>query len=152
MPDQDETLLLHLNEAIATIRDKDSLFKVVTTKLRLVFPFDLIGINVFDEELKFKRLFLRDYYGVDEAPAMPAGMDLFTPIAGSPLEKLIADPRVHQFTTKEYLADYPDYAPYIKMQQLGITHLTAVPLHISGASRAFSRWPHAVRLISPSPM
>ena len=137
MPDQDETLLLHLNEAIATIRDKDSLFKVVTTKLRLIFPFDLIGINVFDEELKFKRLFLRDYYGVDEAPAMPAGMDLFTPIAGSPLEKLIADSRVQQFTTKEYLADYPDYAPYIKMERLGITHLTAVPLHISGRLTGF---------------
>ena len=137
MPDQDETLLLHLNEAIATIRDKDSLFKVVTTKLRLIFPFDLIGINVFDEELKFKRLFLRDYYGVDEAPAMPAGMDLFTPIAGSPLEKLVADPRVQQFTTQEYLADYPDYAPYTKMERLGITHLTAVPLHISGRLTGF---------------
>ena len=137
MPDQDETLLLHLNEAIATIRDKDSLFKVVTTKLRLIFPFDLIGINVFDEELKFKRLFLRDYYGVDEAPAMLAGMDLFTPIAGSPLEKLVADPRVQQFTTQEYLADYPDYAPYTKMERLGITHLTAVPLHISGRLTGF---------------
>ena len=52
MPNQDDTLLLHVNEAIATIRDKDSLFKIVTTKLRLIFPFDLIGINVFDAELK----------------------------------------------------------------------------------------------------
>ena len=137
MPDQDDTLLLHLNEAIATIRDKDSLFKVVTTKLRLIFPFDLIGINVFDDELKFKRLFLRDYYGADEAPPLPAGADQFTPIAGSPLEKLVANPRVQQFTPEAYLADYPDYAPYKKMERLGITHLTAVPLHIGGRLTGF---------------
>ena len=137
MPDQDETLLLHLNEAIATIRDKDSLFKVVTTKLRLIFPFDLIGINVFDAGLTQKRLFLRDYYGVDEAPPLPAGADHFSPIAGSPLEKLVANPRVQQFTPQEYLADYPDYAPYHKLERLGITHLTAVPLHIGGHLTGF---------------
>jgi formate hydrogenlyase transcriptional activator len=137
MPDQDETLLLHLNEAIATIRDKDLLFKVVTTKLRLIFPFDFIGINVFDEALKFKRLFLRDYYGTDEAPPIPAGADQFSPIAGSPLEMLIANPVVQQFTPEQYLADYPNYAPFNKFTQLGVTHLTAVPLHISGRLTGF---------------
>jgi formate hydrogenlyase transcriptional activator len=133
----DETLLLHLNEAIATIRDKDQLFKVVTTKLRLIFPFDLIGINVFDDEVQQKRLFLRDYYGVDEAPPLPPGADYFSPIAGSPLEKLVADPRVQQFTPQQYLADYPEYAAYKKMSNLGITHLTAVPLHIGGRLTGF---------------
>jgi transcriptional regulator with GAF, ATPase, and Fis domain len=128
---------MHLNEAIATMRDKDSLFKVVTTKLRLIFPFDLIGINVFDEELKFKRLFLRDYFGADEAPPVPAGLDQFTPIAGSPIEKLVANPRVQQFSAREYLADYPDYAPYNKFEKLGVTHLTAVPLHIGGRLTGF---------------
>ncbi|MCI1188270.1 sigma 54-interacting transcriptional regulator [Hymenobacter sp. DH14] len=137
MPTNDETLLLHLNEAIATIRDKDSLFKVVTTKLRLIFPFDLIGINVFDEEVQQKRLFLRDYYGVDEAPPLPPGADYFSPIAGSPIEKLVADPRVQQFTPQQYLADYPEYAAYKKMTHLGITHLTAVPLHIAGRLTGF---------------
>ena len=132
MPTNDETLLLHLNEAIATIRDKDQLFKVVTTKLRLIFPFDLIGINVFDEEVQQKRLFLRDYYGTDEAPPLSPGADYFSPIAGSPLERLVADPRVQQSTPQQYLVDYPEYAAYKKMSELGITHLTAVPLHIGG--------------------
>jgi formate hydrogenlyase transcriptional activator len=145
MPTTDETLLLHLNEAIATIRDKDSLFKVVTTKLRLIFPFDLIGINVFDETLQYKRLFLRDYYGVDEAPAMPEGLEQFSPIAGTPLEVLVADPRVRQFTPKEYMANYPTYAPYNKFEKLGVTHLTAVPLHIPYAGLAPQPQPHARR-------
>ena len=137
MPDQDETLLLHLNEAIATMRDKDSLFKVVTTKLRLIFPFDFIGINVFDKELLQKRLFLRDYYGTDEAPPLPPGIDQFTPIAGSPLEKLVADPRVQQFTPQQYLADYPNYAPFNKFEKLGVTHITAVPLRTGGHLTGF---------------
>jgi formate hydrogenlyase transcriptional activator len=137
MATSDENLLLHLNEAIATIRDKDSLFKVVTTKLRLIFPFDLIGINVFDEQVQQKRLFLRDYYGTDEAPPLSPGADYFSPIAGSPLEKLVADPRVQQFTPQQYLADYPEYAAYKKMSNLGITHLTAVPLHIGGRLTGF---------------
>ena len=137
MTTTDETLLLHLNEAIATIRDKDSLFKVVTTKLRLIFPFDLIGINVFDETLQYKRLFLRDYYGVDEAPPVPDGLEQFSPIAGTPLEVLVADPRVRQFTPKEYMANYPHYAPYNKFEKLGVTHLTAVPLHLGGRLTGF---------------
>ncbi|MDO7848823.1 sigma-54-dependent Fis family transcriptional regulator [Hymenobacter sp. M29] len=137
MPTTDETLLLHLNEAIATIRDKDQLFKVVTTKLRLIFPFDLIGINIFDETLQYKRLFLRDYYGVDEAPPVPEGMEQFSPIAGTPIEVLVADPRVRQFTPKEYMANYPHYAPYNKFEKLGVKHLTAVPLHIAGRLTGF---------------
>ena len=137
MPTTDETLLLHLNEAIATIRDKDQLFKVVTTKLRLIFPFDFIGINVFDKELQQKRLFLRDYYGTDEAPALPAGLDHFSPIAGSPIEVLVADPRVQQFTPQQYLANYPNYAPFNKFEKLGVKHITAVPLHIAGRLTGF---------------
>ena len=137
MPTTDETLLLHLNEAIATIREKDQLFKVVTTKLRLIFPFDFIGINVFDKDLQQKRLFLRDYYGSDEAPALPVGLDHFTPIAGSPIEKLVADPRVQQFTLQQYLADYPNYAPFNKFEKSGVTHITAVPLHIGGRLTGF---------------
>ena len=137
MPNQDETLLLHLNEAIATIREKDQLFKVVTTKLRLIFPFDFIGINVFDKDLQMKRLFLRDYFGHDEAPPIPTEANLFSPIAGSPLEKLVADPRVQQFTPQQYLADYPDYAPFNKFEKLGVRHITAVPLHIGGRLTGF---------------
>jgi formate hydrogenlyase transcriptional activator len=137
MPTTDETLLLHLNEAIATIRDKDQLFKVVTTKLRLIFPFDFIGINVFDKELQQKRLFLRDYYGTDEAPVLPADLDHFTPIAGSPIEMLVANPRVQQFTPQQYLADYPNYAPFNKFEKSGVKHITAVPLHIGGRLTGF---------------
>ncbi|MBF9235866.1 sigma 54-interacting transcriptional regulator [Hymenobacter sp. BT683] len=138
MPEQDDTLLLHLNEAIATTRDKDSLFKIVTTKLRLIFPFDLIGINVFDAELKNKRLFLRDYYGAEEIVSeLPATVDYFTPIAGSPVEKLVADPRVRQITLQDYMGDYPAYEPFLRMLHLGVSQLTVVPLRTAGHLTGF---------------
>ncbi|WP_345119885.1 sigma-54-dependent Fis family transcriptional regulator [Hymenobacter antarcticus] len=138
MPNQDETLLLHINEAIATVRDKHSLFKIVTTKLRLIFPFDLIGINVFDAELKNKRIFLRDYYGEEEVPpAQPGLPNAFSPIAGSPIEQLVADPRVQQLTLLGYMGQYPDYEPFIRMKRLDIVQLTAVPLSTGGHLTGF---------------
>ena len=133
MAQRDDSLLLHLNEAIATTRDRNSLFKIVTTKLRLIFPFDLIGINIFDAEVTQRRLFLRDYFG-DEAllPALPAGHDQFSPIAGSPIELFVADPRVQQVRLAEYFIQYPDFPPFQKMRQLGIDYITSVPLRTGG--------------------
>ncbi|RZK24056.1 MAG: hypothetical protein EOO56_02950, partial [Hymenobacter sp.] len=65
----DDALLLHLNEAIATIRDKEQLFQIIARKLRLIFPFDMMGISIFDPELKNKRLFFKDYTTI--APPEP---------------------------------------------------------------------------------
>ena len=133
MPHQDDSLLLHLNEAIATIRDKDTLFRTITTKLRLIVPFDLIGINVFDAGLQYKRLFMRDYFGSENAlPAPPPSTALFTPIAGSPLEKLVVDQHIQQIVLTDYLQEYPNYEPFLRMESQGIRQVTAVPLRTAG--------------------
>jgi formate hydrogenlyase transcriptional activator len=134
MPSQDETLLLHLNEAIATMRDKESLFKTVTTKLRLIFPFDLIGISVFDAERKNRRLFLRDYfdYGQDPPTPLPPKAGGYEAIAGTPMEQLVADPRVHRLEISDIISEYPEYLPFQHMSGLGIRYLTAVPLRLAG--------------------
>lgn len=135
---QDETLLLHLNEVIATIRDKETLFQAITTKLRLIFPFDLIGINVFDKELLNKRLFLRSYVG-GTAASLPvdASATVFTPIAGSPVEQLVADPRIQHTTLQEYASSYPDFEPFNKLRQQGIEYMTTVPLRLGGRLTGF---------------
>jgi formate hydrogenlyase transcriptional activator len=137
-PNPDETLLLHLNEAIATIRDKETLFRVITNKLRLIFPFDLIGINVFDKELVNKRLFLRSYVGgAAEALPIDASATIFSPIAGSPVEQLIADPRLRNITLEEYAAEYPDFEPFNKLRRQGIHYMTTVPLRLGGRLTGF---------------
>jgi len=135
---QDETLLLHLNEVIATSRDKETLFQAITNKLRLIFPFDLIGINVFDKELLNKRLFLRSYVG-GPAASLPvdASATVFTPIAGSPVEQLVADPRIQHITLQEYASSYPDYEPFNKLRRQGIEYMTAVPLRLGGRLTGF---------------
>ena len=129
---QDETLLLHLNEAIATIRERETLFRVINHKLRLIFPFDIIGINVFDKEVLNKRLFLRSYADDVAHPPVDAAATTFSPIAGSPIEQLVANPHVFHTTLADYAAEYPDYEPFCKMQRLGIGYLTAVPLRLAG--------------------
>jgi transcriptional regulator with GAF, ATPase, and Fis domain len=130
MLNEEENLILHLNEAIATNRDKETLFKTVTTKLRLIFPFDLIAISIFDAEAKNKRVFLRDYFNAE----LPADLRLtrsnvqFTPITGSPVELLITNPHLQQADLAEYVDRYPDFEPCRRMWNMGIRYLTAVPL------------------------
>jgi len=134
VPNDEENLLLHLNEAIATTRDKETLFKTVTTKLRLIFPFDLIGINVFDREQKRRRLFMRDYFG-GETGAGPELMHHFTqfePVAGTPTEMLLAEPIFRQIELAELLDQYPNFRGFDKLTEMGICCLTLVPLRLAG--------------------
>jgi formate hydrogenlyase transcriptional activator len=128
----DDTLLLHLNEAIATIRDKETLFRVITNKLRLIFPFDLIGINVFDKELLSKRLFLRSYASGEDEYAPDSSLNTFTPIAGSPLEQLVTDPHIYHIDLQEYAEQYPDFEPFCRLISRGLRYMTSVPLRQNG--------------------
>ena len=133
LPNQDEVLLLHLNEAIATTRDKEVLFQVITNKLRLIFPFDLIGISVFDEELRNKRLFFRSYAtDKDSKTELPASATAFTPIAGSPMEQMVADPRIQHIELVAYVQNYPGFEPFCRLIQQGMRYLTSVPLRQAG--------------------
>jgi formate hydrogenlyase transcriptional activator len=132
VPNDEENLLLHLNEAIATTRDKDTLFKTVTTKLRLIFPFDLIGINVFDDEQKNRRLFLRDYFGSETMPELTNQLNQFEPVAGTPTELFLNEPVFRQIEVTELLKNYPDFRTFDKFTNLGLCCLTIVPLRLAG--------------------
>ncbi|WP_375435851.1 sigma 54-interacting transcriptional regulator [uncultured Hymenobacter sp.] len=130
MNNQDESLLLYLNEAIATTRSKEALFKIVTEKLRLIFPFDSIAIITLDSALQQKRIFLRDL--LDGAPPLMPDWPDVTPVAGTPIEVFLHDPRVQQVDVGSLLADYPSYEPFQKMQKRLMPHLTVAPLRTGG--------------------
>ena len=130
MNNQDESLLLYLNEAIATTRSKEALFKIVTEKLRLIFLFDSIAIITFDSTLQQKRIFLRDL--LDGAPSLMPNEPDMTPVAGTPIEVFLHNPRVQQVDAVALLADYPNYEPFQKMQKRLMPHLTVAPLRTSG--------------------
>ena len=113
MPNQDESLLLYLNEAIATTRSKEKLFQIVTEKLRLIFPFDMIAVVTFDAAHQFKRLFMRNYLG--DAPYAKQ-MEQESPVAGSPAELFIRDARVQVIDIRALTPDYPGFMIFLLMQ------------------------------------
>ena len=133
MSNQDESLLLYLNEAIATTRDRAALFKIVTEKLRLIFPFDTIAIITLDAEGKTKRLFLRDYLADIE---LPAGLNAYldsSPVAGSPIELFVADPSLRTVRLAEIAVTYPHFHPFNFMRGLGVEYMTIVALRTSNS-------------------
>ena len=128
----DDILLLHLNEAIATIRDKEQLFQIIARKLRLIFSFDMMGISIFDAELLNKRLFFKDYTTISPPEPGPASVSVFTPIAGSPVELLLQDPRIQHIELREYVRQYVDFEPFQRLLRQGIQYMTMVPMWLSG--------------------
>jgi len=134
---QDESLLLHLNEAIATIRDKDQLFQIIARKLRLIFPFEMMGISIFDQELLSKRLFFKDYSNISPPEPAPAGIGVFTPIAGTPVELLVQDPRIQHIELSDYMRQYADFEPFQRLLRQGIRYMTMVPMWLNGQLTGF---------------
>lgn len=136
-PQPDDLLLLHLNEAIATIRDKEELFQIIARKLRLIFPFDMMGVSIFDEELLNKRLFFKDYTNINPPEPAPANVSLFTPIIGSPVELLLQDPRIQHIELREYIKHYADFEPFQRLLRIGIRYMTMVPMWLNGRLTGF---------------
>ncbi|MFD1873724.1 sigma 54-interacting transcriptional regulator [Hymenobacter bucti] len=131
-PTTDDLLLLHLNEAIATIRDKEELFQIIARKLRLIFPFEMMGISIFDEQLLNKRLFFKDYTTINPPDPPPANITIFTPIAGSPVELLLENPRIQHIELRESVKQYAAFEPFQRLIRLGLRYMTMVPMWLNG--------------------
>jgi formate hydrogenlyase transcriptional activator len=131
-PATDDILLLHLNEAIATIRDKEELFQIIARKLRLIFPFEMMGISIFDEQLLNKRLFFKDYTTINPPDSPPANIAVFTPIAGTPVELLLENPRIQNIELCEYVKQYAVFEPFQRLISIGLRYMTMVPMWLNG--------------------
>ncbi|RSK49518.1 sigma 54-interacting transcriptional regulator [Hymenobacter rigui] len=133
MPDQDDSLLLYLNDAIATTRNKEDLFRSVTEKLRLIFPFDAITILTLDADHQYRRVFLRDYLGEMLLPDQPGRKPLGRmPIEGTPIELFVQQSRLHQYDLEELLETYPQYQPFCALLDRGMRYFVVVPLRTGG--------------------
>ena len=127
---QDESLLLYLNDAIATTRDKETLFRIVTEKLRLIFPFDAITILTLDADQQYRRVFLRDYLGEVLLPLLPAPTR--QAMRGTPIAQFAAVPHLQQYDLKELLRAQSDFEPFKSIVEKGLPYLTVVPLRTGG--------------------
>ncbi|MBW3128891.1 sigma 54-interacting transcriptional regulator [Hymenobacter profundi] len=126
---QDESLLLYLNDAIATTRNKEALFQTVTEKLRLIFPFDAITIITLDNEQQYRRVFLRDYLG----ETLPPMANFRKSITGSPISEFVGSAtQLRQYDLTELLPRYNNYEPLAQMLKKGLRYFTVVPLRTGG--------------------
>ncbi|RAK64692.1 sigma-54-dependent Fis family transcriptional regulator [Hymenobacter edaphi] len=135
MPDQDDSLLLYLNDAIATTRNKEALFRTVTEKLRLIFPFDAITILTLDAEQQYRRVFLRDYLGELLLPEKGAPSSHKTGpsrISGTPVEQFARQQHLQQYELDELIRQYPDYQPICLLRDKGMRYFVVVPLRTGG--------------------
>ncbi|GAB2788341.1 transcriptional regulator with GAF, ATPase, and Fis domain [Hymenobacter luteus] len=134
MPDQDDSLLLYLNDAIATTRNKEDLFRSMTEKLRLIFPFDAITILTLDAEHQYRRVFLRDYLGEVLLPnqTRAGGKPTRGPIEGTPVELFVHQTHLRQYDLEELLKAYPQYQPFGALLERGMRYFIVVPLRTSG--------------------
>jgi len=132
MPNQEESVLLYLNEAIATTRSKEALFRIVTEKLRLIFPFDVIVIITVDAEGNYRRVLLRDYLSDLNAAVLEPFQPQCTPVLGTPVERFLADARPKTLFLPELATEYPGFVMFEFLQRLSIEYMTAVPLRTGG--------------------
>ncbi|GAB3299880.1 sigma 54-interacting transcriptional regulator [Hymenobacter tenuis] len=132
MPDQDDSLLLYLNDAIATTRNKEDLFRSITEKLRLIFPFDAITIMVIDTEHQYRQVFLRDYLGEVLLPEKPNEQAQRTSIEGTPIEQFIRQPRLQQYELEDIVKEYSASLTLGALLKQGMRYLTVVPLRTGG--------------------
>ena len=129
-PSQDESLLLYLNDAIATTRNKETLFRIVTEKLRLIFPFDAITILTLDSEQQYRRVFLRDYLGEVLLPSLPKPTQ--HSIKDTPIAQFAAVPHLQQYDLVDILRTKPNFEPFKSIVAKGMHYLTVVPLRTGG--------------------
>nr|GFC40881.1 hypothetical protein [Tanacetum cinerariifolium] len=93
--------------------------------------------RIFDEELLNKRLFFKDYTTINPPEPPPANISVFTPIAGSPVELLLEDPRIQHLELREYVRKYADFEPFQRLLRIGIRYMTMVPMWLNGRLTGF---------------
>ncbi|WKN42760.1 sigma 54-interacting transcriptional regulator [Tunicatimonas pelagia] len=119
--------LLGISEAVAAIKDRKDLFRTIVKSIKPVFPFDDLGVFVYDETQQYQRdlavderfgIFL-DYH-VEGWLERNAGVDNF--IEKGPLIKSL----------HALMDEYPGHPHYAKLEKEGLTHIIGGPLKQGG--------------------
>jgi len=134
--EQEKSNLLAISTAIATIRDKDDLFRVITETVRPILGFDeaaqIFAIDPTDQTIG---IFLRNTSGMisQDADYQQLTRQRFA-IAGSPFEKILAWPTVYVLDPAEEAKQYPRYPGFPIMVRMGIRQSMITTLQYGGRS------------------
>ncbi|WKN45433.1 sigma-54-dependent Fis family transcriptional regulator [Tunicatimonas pelagia] len=119
--------LLDISEAVAAIKDRKDLFRTIVENIKPIFPFDDLGVFVYDETRKYQRdlavdeqfgIFL-DYYvegWLDRDP----GIDHF--MEHGPLTKSL----------DSLMEEYPGHPHYKRLKEEGLTQILGGPMKQGG--------------------
>ena len=119
--------LLGISEAVAAIKDRKELFDTIVKSIKPVFPFDDIGVFVYDETRQYQR---------DLAVNEQFGIFLDYHVEGW----LARDPGIGHFIEKgplikpldSLIQEYPGHPHYAKPKKEGLTQILGGPMKQGG--------------------
>jgi transcriptional regulator with GAF, ATPase, and Fis domain len=136
--EQELQLLLEINNAIATIRNKNEQFRAITELLQPLFQFDAAVIIVFDKARQNLQLFVKEV-----SLEIERNQDIqnllfrrflrrWQPIAGTPAELMLTNPTVRIIRYADIVGLYPTFPPFKLLDQFGMRQGMVAPLKYGG--------------------
>jgi transcriptional regulator with GAF, ATPase, and Fis domain/CheY-like chemotaxis protein len=132
--EREKALLLSLSEDMATIRDREDLWRVMMEKIRPLVDFDDAVVVVFNPHQHSYNHFLT--MATEERKANSYYANVVRqelPLEGSAIQALASQQEeVYYWSVGEYLERYPGYPGFVLMQQTNLHHSIAVKLRWGG--------------------
>ncbi|WP_052732653.1 sigma-54-dependent Fis family transcriptional regulator [Hymenobacter terrenus] len=132
--EREKAQLLSISSAIATIRDKEDLFKVITDTIRPILGFEHAAhIFSIDPDKETIGIFLRN---TTEEIANDSEYRRFAkvrfPIKGSPFEEVLATGGIFLLDPEVMAERYPTYQGFQLMNRMGLRQSIIAPLRHAG--------------------
>ncbi len=135
----DLSLILNISEAIATIKDRENLYKLIFTELQKLFNFEIAGVSILDKDKTHLEIYMAGTY----APAeflRPTIRREKIPIAKTPFGNILDTLTSVRITTAEMLetAHFDKDIDAIELlHSINIREITITPMLTSGEILGF---------------
>ena len=132
--EREKAILLSLSEDMATVRDRETLWRVLVKKIQPILGFEDAWIITIDNEQQTNSQFLP---AVGESghyeSAFSESQATSLPLAGSPYERFIAYPRVvNVWQVADWLALFPGNSELVLMKKKGFQQGISLKLQWAG--------------------
>lgn len=131
--EHEKTLLLSLSEDMATIRDRNDLWRVIITKMQPLIGFDDAVVVDFKDNAAFYRHFLTASPSSRQANSLYRKIvgDYF-PVAGTPFEYVLTLGNSYEWHTAELLKLYPDHPGLLLCRETNLNYCVGFQLNWGG--------------------
>jgi transcriptional regulator with GAF, ATPase, and Fis domain len=130
--EREKSLLLSLSEDMATIRDRNDLWRVMREKIGSLVPFIDAVVAVYSPDKQFFWHLLGSSERWPGDGEYQSHFQQYYPVAGSPAEYLVNRPGNFLWTTREVAALYPDFPTIPFMLERGYHYNLHLKLNWAG--------------------